>query len=79
MSRNNFYGLRLFVFQLRIGFVPFLVRNKGSYRKEEGVNGDVKLTTFLLPIYFVFFFILFKAKSGKGGNDGYQALSFCLI
>ena len=65
MSRNNFYGLGLFVFQLRIGFVLFLVRNKGSYRKEEGVNGDVKLTAFLLPIYFLFF-ILFKAKSGKG-------------
>ena len=67
MSRNNFYGLGLFVFQLRIGCVLFLVRNKGSYRKEEGVNGDVKLTAFLLPIYFVFFYFV-SSKEREGGT-----------
>ena len=76
MSRNNFYGLGLFVFQLRIGFVLFLVRNKGSYRKEEGVNGDVKLTTFLLPIYFVFFFIWLKQRAERGGMMGTKPYLF---
>ena len=76
MSRNNFYGLGLFVFQLRIGFVLFLVRNKGSYRKEEGVNGDVKLTTFLLPIYFVFFLFCLKQRAGRGGMMGTKPYLF---